>query len=791
MRRLILTFLVFVSINTFSQTIVGTVKDATENIAFADVIIKNSTNKIIAGATTDDNGKFSVKVKEGTYTIHISFLGYESWSKQLIVTKNLNLGIITLNEDAETLDEVVVKTKKRVIQRKVDRLVFNVEKSIIASTGNGVDILKVSPRVQVQNGAIEIIGKGASRIMINGRISPLRGEELIDFLSGLGANEIKSVEVITNPPAKYEAAGNGGLINIILKKGAQNSWKNTTSLTYNQNKYNYASLRNSFFLNENKISLTASINVTKGSFLNYENLQITYPSNFWDIEVDNKSKKDNYSGRFLVDYEVSKTFTLGVQYLGNFGQPDYLPTTTSSIYNSNNQLEKRLVNKGDFDIKNTNNSFNFYGIKKFDNSKKNISFDVDYFEYVSDKKRDFITETFDGNNSFIGINSAGLNLSTQEIKNISSKIDVEYPFNKVNLSFGVKASFVSSTSNALFFNTITGVPVLDKNISNEFKYNENNYAGYISGNTKLNDKLELQFGLRIENTITEGMNLTINQINNNNYTKLFPTLYISYSKDDFNNFNFSYGKRISRPSFGNLNPFRVYVSDNSYSEGNPFLKPSFTDSFELSHSYKRNLISSVFFNRTNEGRGTVFTSNEVNQTQIVTRQNYYNQYNYGFTESFSYNKISWWESQNNITFVGYKTTFTKEVGSQPKNGFGVRVSSNNTFLLSENTKLQVNSWYNSKISTGLYSVGRMYNLSFGLQHNFKKSNIKMSIFANDILNTASLNNYESIVNGIKQTYFNNPSSRSIQLGISYDFGNRKVKENKRGFGNEDEKNRTQ
>ena len=262
-----------------TQTIKGKVTDVADVIPFANVILKDSNNKIIAGTTTTDEGKFELQTSNGTYIIEISFLGYQTLSRTIIVNKNINLGTLVLKENEQALEEIVVKTEKRVLERKVDRLVFNVEKSIAATGGNGLDVLRITPGVQLQNNTISILGKGASQVLINGRSSPLAGDELMAFLSAFSANDIVKIEVITNPPAKYDAAGNGGLINIILKKGLQNSWKNATTLSYNQNKYSFTTLTNNFLYNKNKISFSGSLNATKGSEGNLSGLQINYPNN--------------------------------------------------------------------------------------------------------------------------------------------------------------------------------------------------------------------------------------------------------------------------------------------------------------------------------------------------------------------------------------------------------------------------------------------------------------------------------------------------------------------------------
>ena len=789
MKRLALVTLLFLSVLVYAQQVKGKVVDALGNIAFADVVLKDTTGKVIAGTNSNDDGIFSLKSPKGNYEITISFLGYKDWKKQISITNTIDLGTITLLEDSENLEEVVIKSKTRVIQQKVDRLVFDVEKSVVAEGGNGIDILNVAPRVQVQNGTLEILGKGPSRVLINGRLSPLEGEELTAFLQGLNANDIKTIEVITNPPAKYEASGRGGLINIILKKSKQNSWNNTVRAVYNQNRYNFGSFRNNFSYNKNNLSVVASINATKGHYRHTEDLQIQYPQNFWDIAIESKERTDNFSGRFQLDYQVSNHTSLGIQYLGNARKPGGFTTVTSTIFDENKQLDRFIENKGDNSINRKNNTLNFHAETKLDSLGRSISVDADYFNYNSKNDRDFTTEVFDNSGNSMGISSAALNISDQDIQNYSSKIDVNYPINKVQLSFGGKASFTTTKSNILFFDTLSGNPVLDPTRSNNFEYQEDNLAAYISASTNLNSKLELKLGLRLENTNTKGISEQTNQEIENEFTKLFPTLYVSYRKNNHHAFSFSYGKRIDRPRFSDLNPFRYYINDNSFGEGNPFLQPSFTDSFELSHSYKRNLNTSVFLNVTTDGFGVIFTSDPVAETQIVTRDNYITQYNYGISENYSFKANSWWQIQNSINILGYYSTFQKEIGAEPRNGVQARIASNNTFSLSEKSKFLVNSWYSSAYSGGLFSVGEMYSVSLGYQHDFK-NNIKLSVFANDIFNTSALNNLTSVVDGVEQVYGQNESNRNFRISLAYSFGNKKIKVKDRNFGNDEERRRS-
>jgi len=526
MKRLALVTLLCISLFSSAQSIKGKVVDNLGNIAFADIVLKDNSGKIIAGTNSNDEGVFLLKSPKGEYTVVISFLGYTNWTKQISVTNTtIDLGIITLVEDIENLEEVVIQSKRRVIEQKVDRLIFDVEKSVVAEGGNGVDILNVAPRVQIQNGVLEILGKGPSRVLINGRLSPLEGEELTTFLEGLNANDIKTIEVITTPPAKFEAAGRGGLINIILKRSKLNSWNNTSRVVYNQNEYNFGSLRNNFSYNKNKLSLVASINATKGHFRHTEDLQIQYPQNFWDIAIESKERNENYSGRFQLDYQASEKTTLGMQYLGNITKPGGFTTVTSTVFDENNQLDRWIDNKGDNNIDRRNNAINFHAETKLDTLGRSIAIDADYFNYNSKNNRDFTTEVFGSNSDSMGITSAALNISDQNIENYSSKVDVNYPINKVNLSFGGKASFTNTKSDILFFDTLSGDQVLDPSRSNNFEYQENNLAAYVSAATNLTAKLELKLGVRLESTSTKGISEQANQEIDNKFTKLFPTVY--------------------------------------------------------------------------------------------------------------------------------------------------------------------------------------------------------------------------------------------------------------------------
>ncbi|TPG44173.1 outer membrane beta-barrel family protein [Flavobacterium pectinovorum] len=767
----------------------GKIADEKAPVAWTDVVILNQEGKIINGSTTKEDGSFELILNKGFYKVKISPIGYSEFEKEITIEKDTNLGLIILKENVTNLGEVVIQSRKNTIEQKTDRLVYNLENNVTNVGGDALSAINTAPGVVVQNDVINILGKGASRVMIDGRMIELTGEELNNFLKSISASDIKNIEIISNPSSKYEAEGTGGLINIVMKKGARDSWKNTTTASYDQSKYGIYNLRNNFFYNKNKFRFSASINGKTG----YRNLTETLDMYFVEgptkMDVVSKLNEESTSGKIALDYDLSEKTTIGFQFLKDNANPNFDSNIRINKYNAQNKLDSYIINEGFLDRKSGNQTYNLHLITKLDSLNRKLSFDVDYFDYNSKFDRNFLAKNYTPDGTFVDIDQSARNLSNQDIDNLSFKVDMEHPLQTINLSYGAKASFTNSKSDVVFFNTITGTPVLDTNQTNQFKYTENNQAIYISGDKKINDKWNFQLGFRVENTQTKGFSETLNQETVNNYFKLFPTFYASYKKNENNNFSLNYGRRIRRPGFSLLNPFRVYISSNSYSEGNPFLKPSFSDNFEFTHSYKTILRTNVFLNAITDGYGVIFTANPETLTQVVSRDNYFKGINYGIGETYSANFADWWQSENSVYFLGSKIKFIKDINATPANSLEVDFSTNNTFSLSKTSKLQVDFSYTSPYKSGLYATGYVSSLNIGFKQDLLNKTMQIAFLVNDIFNTSYLKDDVSIVNGVKQVYSQNESNRFARLSVVYNFGNNKIKVQERGFGNQDEKNR--
>ena len=785
--NLLLSFVCFGQVE-----IQGLVKDSSGPIPYVHVVLLDSSEAIKAYDITDDNGFFLIKTEKGKYTLSVSSVGYEKYQQEVVLKDNQKLKEIVLNESAVQLDELVVESNKPLIERTTDRTVFNVENSVVASGGNALSALNAAPGLQIDPGSISLVGRGVTRVMIDSRLLQLTGEELVNFLQSISADDIKKIEIFTNPPAKYEAAGNGGIINIIYKKGKGDFWKNSTTLTLNQNTYPFFTFGNSFYYNKNKIRAALSLNGTMGNERNLEFTETDYSEGLWKSELDVKQQKNDLSGRLMLGYHLTSKTTVCVQYLGSIGEPDRLDKAVTNVFNNFNELDSTFISSGTNERNVASHLLNFHTVSSLDTLGRSISFDFDYFSYENSLDRSFIVNIYSPFNELLGINQAAINLSDQSIANFNAKVDVEHPFTFANLSYGASIGFTNSFNDLDTYNNINvEEPVFDPALSNEFEYEEKIQAAYLSGSKKVTEKVEVKAGVRVENTITKGFSRTLNQLDENDYLKAFPTFYLLYRKSQEHHFSFNYGRRIERPNFRDLNPFRFYSNSNSYSEGNPFLQPSFSDNFELNHNANKiGLTSNVFLNITTDGFGTIFSPEDETNVQAIIRRNYYTKYSGGIAESYIFNRFSWWESQNQAVLFGNKVSFENNIDAEPRNGWGLYLETNNTFNLSKQTKFQVDFFYSSPFNNGLYSFGRRYGLDFGIWQSLLDENLQLSLIANDIFDTGSLNNLVSEVNNVEVNFSNNYSRRFLRLSVMYSFGNNKINVRERDFGNKDTKQRS-
>lgn len=690
------------------------------------------------------------------------------------------------------IQEVEIVAKKKLIERKVDRLVFNVENSISATGGDALDALKTTPGIRVQNDQVSMIGKSGMGVMVDDKLIQLSGDDLVNYLKTIPSDNIKNIEVITTPPAKYDAQGNSGIINIRLKRAKHNSWNSSIRSTYTQTTYPAGSLGGSFNYNKNKISIESDLGYTNGSISPTYNTTFFFPNQVWQEVNTNRNYYNLVRGKLGINYKFSEKFNIGIQYMGSNNRKKNKEKDFSTITNNtNNAIDSLIISRAENKIKNNFNTLDVYSIYKLDTIGRKISINLNYLSFKDSQDRVFNSNNLLSDNMIIP-NSyySANNISGQDIINYSAKADVDFPTKFIDLTFGGKVSFTKNSTDLSLYNLTTGGQIFDPSQSNKFVYKENTEALYISGSRKLGEKWETQLGLRFETTQAQGNSVTLNTTNKNNYSKLFPTFYLSYTPNENNNFSFNYGKRLDRPNFEDLNPFRIYNNKYQYSEGNPFLQPSYSHNLEFNYAYKNNWNSKLYYSKITDGTGGIILINPSDNLQANVILNYLNSESIGLSESYTLSFKNWFQSYNSFdVFYSNSKSTIPYINSNIK-GVNYNITTNNSFTLNKEKTILfgVDYSYNFKGVSGVDRISAYSQLDASLKFLFLNKNLSLTIIGNDILKS-SIITQTTITNNYPIKYKNYQDIRFLRISLIYKFGNKDIKTSQVDSSNEEEKNR--
>src|SRR5574338_510391 len=732
LRNIFFITLTFFPSFLFSQyQLTGKIADPADMpLEFAEVSLLTHDSLLTQSTYTKEDGSFQFEnVHNGEYILEVFYLSKKIHSRELIISKDLDLGKIKISF-SQILKEVVIIGKRKVIEQKVDRIVFNTEDLIAAQGGSALDVLKITPRVKVDNDNLSIAGKGGIRVMVNERDIQLSGEDLTNYLKSISADEIKSIEVITNPPAKYSAEGNSGLINIVLKSGVRDAWSNTVRTSFQQGTYVTPGIGNTFNYNKPKLSINASIEGKTGYSIHRNDYIIFFPGNLNISNSNNKKKEDFYSGRLGVDYKLSKGSEMGFIVQGNKSFPDTKEFIHLDIFDANNNPKNENLTNARSDGKSGISLYNLHFSQRLDTLGRKLNIEFNHFNYYLNKTRVFTSKSYQ--NNVMTDQFTANNIGSQRIKNYNLLIDMEHPSKWANFNYGFNMSFNKSQNENSFYNFTGGSWILNRDLSDSFDYSENVWATYFDMQKQLNKKWQTKIGLRYENTHTTGISASNNQIEKRLYHKFFPTAYLLYMLNENNSFNLNYGRRISRPDFWELNPFKLYLNKNSYVEGNPSLEPSYTHNIEFTHSFKQKLFSTLFLQFVENG-----------SVIIPVRNGWFANF---FTQNiFKFNK---------------KETLSGEIDFD----------------------------YSSPSKALMFDITGSYSLDLGLRYALLDKKLNVNMVVSDIFKT-SIARFTTYPNSVKQVYKNDYDSRFVRISLSYKFGNKKINVEKKGTGNMEELNR--
>jgi len=761
-------------------------------LAFAVVKVLNSPDTtIVKSGSTNVDGEFIFdQLKEGNYRLSVSMMGHKTKkTESFALTGDLKLPSTVLNGEAKQLKEVSVQGRKPYVEHQIDKTVLNVENSIVSSGSTALEVLEKAPGVQIdrQSEQIKLNNKSGVTVMIDGKTNFLSGADITTLLSNMSSDQIATIELITNPSSKYDAAGNAGIINIKLKRNKAYGTNGTLSLNGGQGimpdsptDLARAGLNLNLNHREGKWNIFGNGTVArKASFNNTFLTRTTFANGLasaFTQDFDRKNKGVGFQGKLGADYYASEKTVFGVMIdantvktkLNNFSNT-LINEVQSNVASSNSVLQDAYSNSP------ANNLTANFNIKHdFDKKGKNISFDVDYSNFNNKKDEQFNARY---------LNQGGQQTNTTLLRNntdanidiFAAKADFTLPINKtMKFETGLKSSYVVTNNDFISEQFLSGSWQNDPNKSNNFIYKENINAIY--GNFSKEWKVwQVQLGLRAEHTHSNGNSITSNKEVDRNYLSLFPTVFVNQKLNENNNIRYSYSRRVDRPNYQQLNPFSFYMDPYAVDQGNPYLKPQFTDNFEVSYGYKQ-VSFSLNYADTRDMITQISQQDEVTRIVSVIRQNLGRAQNYSAGVYFPVKVAKWWNMQNNASVYYNKFEDGNLEGAAFRaSKVAYNFNTNQTFILPQNFTVEVSFWYSSpKVSGVEQTTIAQYALNAGIQKSLLNKKLKLRLNMDDILLTnywKGALEYQNVNLQVTNRY----TSRRANFSISYGFGNQNVK----------------
>jgi hypothetical protein len=756
--------------------------------------------------TNVDGDFFFDQIKQGDYTLAITMTGYkrQKMAKFHYVDNELKLPVINLETDTKQLKQVTIQSKKPYVERKVDKTVLNVDGSIVSAGSTVLEVLEKAPGVTVdrQNDQIKLNNKSGITVMIDGKTNFLSGTDVTTLLSNISSNQVATIELITNPSSKYDAAGNAGIINIKLKKNKTFGTNGSLSLNTGEG------IQPDFPSDMYRAGLSLSLNNRVKKWNVFGTAAFNRKVNFNIINVKRTTLTSNLASAFDQNFERQMK---GFAYMGKLGADYYLSDkTVMGIMVDANAIHSNLDNTSKLTIKEmqsnleTSNSVNQLAYSKspvsnltanfnvktdFDKDGRSLTFDVDYSRFSNSKNENFDAEYFNNSGTLSKI-TALRNHTDANINVIAAKTDYTLPVSKtLKFEIGLKSSYVVTHNDLLSEQLTSGAWINDLGKSNGFIYKENINAAYTNF-AKEWKMWQLQLGLRAEHTHSNGNSVTTNKEVERNYISLFPTVFINQKLNDKQNINYSFSRRVDRPNYQQLNPFVFYMDPYALDEGNPYLKPQFTYNFEMGYNYKE-----VSFNLSYADTRDLITQisqqNEVTRVVNVIRKNLGRAQNYSANLYVPINIGKIWKMQNNFSLYYSKFDDDNLEGAKyVANKMAYNFNSSQTFLLPQNFTLELSFWLNSPSIHGVEETTiTQYAVNAGIQKSLMNKKLKIRLSMDDIFLT---NHWEGRLQyqNVNLNVVNRYLSRRAAFTVNYNFGNQQVKSaRKRNTATDDIKNR--
>ncbi len=738
---------------------------------YANVMVLNPTDSsLVAVELSEDDGKFSVQADSGTYLLQVSMLGLSDyWKGPFELNDDLKLGSITMETSANLLDAVEVKAKKPFLEQEAGKMIVNVEASLTGQNGSTMDLLKKVPGMLVVRDQISLAGQQNVKILIDGK--PTRYMDINTLLKEMPATDIEKIEVISQPGAAFDAEGAGGVINIILKK---NVLLGTNGSIRAGIGYGWAE----------KLNGGLRLNHRSGPLNIYGSLSGRHSRGFEQMLLDRKVGKftylqDNFqpyqpnSGSFRggVDYDLTETQTIGVsgRYARGNNNPTDINTTQvldpagKEIFSIDTEIPSQRVWQ--------NFAAQTYYSYKIDTLGQKLDLDFSFAGYNNETTDDILTEVTGDVPSF------GDRRNDKPGENFvaAAQLDYKKPLSKqIQIETGAKYSYaeVDNTLNA-FLRSEAGNPwVIDTGNTNQFIYEENIFAGYISGSYK-KEKFSLNAGVRYERTLSEGYNVTIDSLNKQNYGSFFPSFGLNVPITSSLSWNASYSYRINRPRYKSLNPFIYYLDPLTYERGNPFLQPEYIHTGKVGLTFDGQPFFSLEYQHTNNAIQLVTEQNDETGETFAYDQNFDSMKRYGGSLFFPLSFIPKTDGFGGVMayYNEYADNFLDGQFQQGK--WNVVAFINAQIELPWELKGEINGWWVSGGQEGLIQYESMFGSSIGIQRKFLNDQLVIGLEWDDPVFKYwnGRLQYQNMDIDIESRW----DTRDVNLNITYKFGNRYMK----------------
>jgi outer membrane receptor protein involved in Fe transport len=774
--------------SSFAQSgagISGTVKDnANKPIQSVTVSLLNSVDSsLVKTDVTDNKGNFDINSsKEGRFLLSYSMVGFDQQYSEVFekkVGQPVVIKAVSLQTASNKLKEVTIVAKKPMIEVKADKTVFNVEASINAQGSNALELLQKSPGMQVDNNDnISMKGKTGVKVYVDGKMMQLDTKDLAAYLKSINSNDIEAIEMISNPSAKYDASGNAGIVNIRLKKNKRFGTNGSVNAGFVQGVTPKGNGSVNLNYRNKKVNLFGNVGGNIGRYENTLYLYRIQRDSLYDQKSIMHSSDKSVNVKAGADYFINNNHTIGVMATTNIGKNEWSNKSAAPVwYVPTNTYQYSLNAENKIPGNRTNTNFNL-NYRYTDTTGREINFDADYGIFrgkgSSIQPNEYVYVDPALNRRVVNRNNTPTNIDIYTVKT-----DAEQKLGKGKFGYGFKLSFVNTTNTFDFFqDTALDKPIFNPDRSSSFTYKENVNAAYVNYQQQLNTKWSIQAGLRGEQTNSDGHLLRangtvgVNDRVKRHYFNLFPSAAITWNVNQKNSLNLTYSRRVDRPTYQDLNPFENKLDELTYQRGNPFLRPQYTHSIELTHTLLGMINTTLGYSNVKDY--ATEATDTLNSATYVQQKNFDKQQIFSISIGSPLPIKKWWNGYVNIWANNQK--FTGQIGDNKvnQNIYSYGAYMQHSFTLGKDYTAEVSGWFNGPgVWGGTWKTKSQGTVDLGLQKQFLQKRASIKLAATDIFHTAPWN----AVNDFGGLYIKGGGSwesQTFRVSLSWRFGSNQI-----------------